>query len=139
MLANWVTSLTNAREGTLISSYSYTYYASGNRRSESDSTGKVTSYTYDGAGRLVCESKADESISYAYDRFGNRASMTVSGSEGYTTTYAYDANNRLVSEVKDDVTTTYTYDNNGNTIGKAAGTRLDVYSYNLYNQIATIK
>ena len=29
----------------------------------------------------------------------------------------------------------HAYDNNGNTIGKAAGTRLDVYSYNLYNQL----
>ena len=87
----------------------------------------------------MSESKAGESITYTYDLFSNRAGMTVSGSDGYTTTYAYDANNRLTSETKDNVTTTYTYDNNGNTIGKAAGTRLDVYSYNLYNQIATIK
>jgi RHS repeat-associated protein len=121
--AGWLTELENSYEDDVISSYSYTYYADGNKHTETDDANIVTTYTYDGLGRLESESKTnDVSYTYDYDRFGNRESLTVTGAAGYTVAYAYDANNRLITETKSfggiDEITTYCYDPNGNEISR---------------------
>ncbi len=129
-LANLVTSLENMKGSSTLSSYAYTYYLDGNQATKADYTGRQTSYSYDGLGRLTqeAESSAADAVTkaYTFDPAGNRASMTVSGAESYTANYDYDLNNRLTDEtrVTGSVTevTDYFYDNNGNTIAKRTGT-----------------
>ena len=104
--------------------YNYGYDVDGNQTSKSDNKGNVTSYSYDGLGRLKTESENSKSRglttkSYNYDYSGNRSSMTVSGTENYTTEYSYYDDNRLEKERKTytngNITTLdYTYDGNGN-------------------------
>ncbi len=129
-LANLVTSLQNKKGTATLSSYAYTYYLDGNQAAKTDHAGRLTSYSYDGLGRLTqeAESGATDAITkaYTYDATGNRKTMTVSGAESYTASYAYDLNNRLTAETreKSNITdiTDYYYDNNGNTLAKRTGT-----------------
>ena len=56
-LANMVKTLTNKNSSNaVLSSYAYTYQLDGNQTSKTDHTGKITSYIYDGLGRLTSES-----------------------------------------------------------------------------------
>ena len=137
--ANWVTGLTSVDDGTTLIDYAYTYYASGNQKSETDKDGVVTSYTYDGLGRLTQESETGGlTVKYTYDSAGNRTKMAVSGTETYTTTYTYDANNRLTQENKKvgstTTTTVYSYDGNGNLKQKSNPNGSEQCTYNGLNQ-----
>ena len=119
--ANMVESVTNKAGNTVISSYAYEYYRDGNQKTKTDHTGKITSYQYDGLGRLLEESETNgNTISYEYDRIGNRSEMVVAGADGYVTSYEYDKANRLKSEEtengEDIAVKEYHYDPNGNTI-----------------------
>ena len=97
---------------TTLARYSYTYYADGNIRTETDVLANTTTtYTYDNAGRLKTEVSPAGTYSYTHDAAGNRATMTENGT---TTTYTYDKNNRLLMETKSGSVKTYTYDANGN-------------------------
>ena len=114
----------NKLGSTTLSSYSYTYFASGNQKTKTDHTGKTTTYTYDGLGRLTAESSGELSVSYVYDANSNRTQMSVSGPESSIIAYSYDAANRLVSETttRDDAivkSISYSYDDNGNLLSKA--------------------
>ena len=88
-LANWITGLTNTKDGTVLSSCGYTYYASGNQRTKSDHTGKTTTYAYDGLGRLTSEGDGTTTVTYAYDANSNRTQMVAAGSATTTTVYLY--------------------------------------------------
>ena len=145
--ANWIISLENRNNSGLISSYTYTYYASGSQKTKTAADGKVTSYVYDGLNRLVQESETGAlTQSYTYDARGNRATMTVTGTESYAVSYTYDANNRLLTEQKTQGLltdlTTYTYDANGNLLSKAVlagngGAAGSTYAYNTLNQLVS--
>lgn len=120
--ANFVTSLTNTMtnadgEEVVISAFAYTYYADGNQYTKSETMlggdAVLTTYVYDGLGRLISETKGEDAIAYTYDTNGNRVGMTA---DGVVTTYTYDANNRLLTETVGETTTSYTYDANGNTL-----------------------
>ena len=120
-IANKLKLITNKKGTTVLSSYDYSYLLDGNQAAKTDNNGKLTSYIYDGLGRLTSEAPGGEpTISYTYDDSNNRSSMTVSGS--YVTTYAYDKANRLQAETKSEgqasQITRYNYDDNGNTICK---------------------
>ena len=145
--ANWIVSLENRNKKNSISSYTYTYYASGSQKTKTTADGTVTSYVYDGLNRLIQEAEAGGlTQSYTYDARGNRAAMTVSGTENYTVSYAYDANNRLLTEQKTrglltDLTA-YAYDANGNLLSKTftggdGSLTGAAYTYNLFNQLST--
>jgi len=126
-LANWITRVENRSGNTVVSAYDYTYYADGNQLNKTDNNDLVSTYTYDGAGRLKVENEnTGFNAAYQYDRFGNRLNMTVAGQDNYTVAYDYDANNRLKQEVKTigDVVTTgkYYYDPNGNQLSKVSET-----------------
>ena len=130
--ANLVTSLQNKKGSTILSSYAYTYYLDGNQAAKADHAGKVTSYLYDGLGRLTKETETSPtgswSKAYTFDATGNRATLTyaVNGTTESVTSYTYDANNRMLRESKTDGTAgnaaqdgfDYGYDNNGNQISK---------------------
>ena len=144
--ANWITGLTNSQNGTTLSSFDYTYYPSGNQASKTDHNGVVTTYEYDGLGRLTRESEQGGlTVNYAFDAAGNRASMAVTGTENYTVNYNYDANNRLISSQYTGSTSQssyYTYDAAGNLLTAAewrpqAGVASSAnYGYNGFNQLA---
>ena len=144
--ANWITSLTNTQNGNTLSYFDYTYYPSGNQASKTDQNGVVTTYEYDGLGRLTRESEQGGlTVNYAFDAAGNRASMAVTGTENYTVNYNYDANNRLISSQYTGSTSQssyYTYDAAGNLLTAAewrpqAGVASSAnYGYNGFNQLA---
>jgi YD repeat-containing protein len=50
--ANWLTNLINKQGSTVVSSYAYTYFTDGNQCTKTDHNNRVTTYAYDGAGRL---------------------------------------------------------------------------------------
>lgn len=141
--ANWLTDVENKNAGGVVSSFTYTYYASGSQKSKTDQTGNVTSYTYDGLNRLTQESETGGlTHSYSYDANGNRAQMTVSGTANYVTTYCYDAANRLLSENRTGDGSSEmrcTYDADGNlltrTVTSADGIAGATYQYDLFGQL----
>ncbi len=121
---NRVSTLINARgNGTVISSFSYTYDAAGNQLSKKESKG-TTTYTYDGNNRLSTVAEPEgKKISFTYDAAGNRRSEDVAvGILTSAAIYTYDKCNRLVTTVSSDGTDTrYLYDQNGNLVSKSAG------------------
>ncbi len=116
-----VASLTDERGGV----WTYTYDAAGNRVSERNPLGQetrrefdaaarvtketapnglVTTYAYDGRGRLLSLTTGGETSSYTYTPSGQIAGATLSG--GLAIAYQYDAAQRLIG----------TSDNRGNRI-----------------------
>ena len=119
---------------------SYEVYSVGGYTAESQSEaagcGKQTTYTYDGLGRLLTETTAEDGetkiISYTYDSRGNRATMTENGIE---TTYTYDANNRLTGEQTGLNVKTFSYDANGNQLVAQYNFNFaGAYTYNLFGR-----
>ena len=111
---NWLTSLANKDpNGTVLSSYSYTYDHAGNRLSVTEDDNSVVSYVYDDIYQLTSETRTGTnaySITYQYDNAGNR---THKVKDSNTTSYTYNTNNRLLTEKSPDVNITYGYDDNG--------------------------
>ncbi len=87
-----------------VDSTHYTYDPMGNRSSVTHRNVQ-TSYTYDGADRLV----AAAGVTYTYDANGNR--LTRVGTE--SSTYAYDFENRLTQIAGPEGTSGYRYDGLG--------------------------
>jgi len=118
-----ITAMANKKQNTTLSSYAYTYLLDGNQSTKTDYLGQITSYEYDGLGRLKKEIETNTQTQYAYDEASNRSKMTVTGTNPFITNYEYDANNRLVwEETEKDAstlaTTEYYYDANGNQVAK---------------------
>ena len=121
---NQITELINAKaDGTVISSYQYTYDSAGNQLTKTEEKG-TTTYTYDYLNRLstVTEPNGKET-SYTYDGAGNRKTETVQqGMTGSQTIYTYNSQNRLTSTAAVGGSyTKYLYDKNGNLISKTTG------------------
>ena len=146
--AGLVVSVKNVREKSTtnpsmtVSEYKYTYYYDGNQRTKVDGSG-VTSYEYDGLGRLVTAVLPDGTVQeYEFDANGNRTNLTVTdGNNVSVTTYSYDANDRLISEVHDSETTVYAYDFNGNMLSKSDGSvtvpSVTVQEFDLLNRMVS--
>jgi RHS repeat-associated protein len=115
----------------------YVYDGNGNVRTDTDTRGKTTEFTYDELNRLDQTHSPDTDGNAAtfdalvtdrvYDGYGNVVSEHhghQSSTTGYvvrrTDTFKYDKRNRLIEEVIDagadrfNVTTAYEYDNTGN-------------------------
>jgi YD repeat-containing protein len=78
---NRLSSLTYEREGQTLASFAYTYTPVGRRASVVE-PGATTSYQYDGAGRLLAESRvgmSPYSRQYTYDLAGNRTRLVADG------------------------------------------------------------
>jgi RHS repeat-associated protein len=139
---NRLTKLINKKpDGSIISSYSYTYDASGRQTSKTDSFG-TTTYTYDKTGRILKVEAPGKTSLYSYDGSGNRQSFNetyiseqpsgyMNPTNGEEVTYAikkseyiYSSSNQLLKLIERmyttageellENTTNYLYDNNGN-------------------------
>ncbi|WP_334075560.1 RHS repeat-associated core domain-containing protein [Paenibacillus sp. A14] len=134
--------------GSLLSSYTYTYDGAGRQTSKTDSYGK-TNYTYDEAGRILKVETPGKTTLYAYDKSGNRLTeletYTSEQSSGYVdpsnggkvtylvkkSEYVYSSANvlrQLVEKMLDaegketlEKTTVYLYDDNGNELRRQVG------------------
>lgn len=137
---DWLTSIAQRKnDSTLIWSGGYTYDHVGNRTQLSESTGDITTWTYDDVYQLLTDDRTGTgaySRTYTYDATGNRLTMVYNG---VVTTYTYDDNNKLTQYVCGGVTTTFGYDNNGNTIEMVApGIGTTTYSYDYDNRLTGI-
>ena len=64
------------------------HYLDGNQKTKTDKDNRITTYVYDGLGRLVSEEEklVGQTLfkaEYTFDDFSNRASMTVTGLNAY--------------------------------------------------------
>lgn len=140
-----VSTVTNTRGATTLSSFAQTYDAASNPATSTmvnAGTTKQAVYIHDGAGRLteVCYAAtcaaAAARIAYTYDPVGNRTSETRTGVPAPgTTTYGYDAADQLQSTTLGATVTNYNYDLNGNQT--AAGAR--TFTYDLANRVISTK
>ena len=114
----------------LLSSYSYTFYPTGNRRTVAELNGRAVSWAYDSLWRLTDEGitgspTSNGSIAYVYDNVGNRLSRTSSVSDISNESSGYDDNDRLLSDG---------WDANGNTVtGNGNG-----YAYDSENRLVSL-
>jgi YD repeat-containing protein len=95
-----------ALAGPDMGSWSYTYDAAGNLRSQSDARGCTLTFSYDPLNRLIAKNSSGDcgaplSVTYAYDQgpngLGRRTAMSDPSG---TTSWSYDARGRLITEVK---------------------------------------
>ena len=130
-----ITALINyAPDGTVNSSFDYTYNALGLETSETTLDGTWT-YGYDADGQFTSAVFAsnnqavvpDQDLSYSYDALGNR---TVTVINGVTTNYATNNMNQYTSVGG----VAYTYDKNGNLLSDGTNT----YTYNSLNELTSV-
>ena len=101
----------------------------------------VTTYTYDGMGRLTGEELDGELTGYSYDMAGNRLSRTT---EGRTERYHYNSRNQLTELDSAAETVQYEYDHAGNLTAEShipqGGniTRRIEYTYDAYNRNTSV-
>ena len=118
---------TRNAEGTILSSFDYTYDASGLISTMTTVNGMWT-YGYDAAGQVTSvifegfDDADNYSATYVYDNTGNRVSAVINGVEH---SYTYNAMNQLLSDDQ----FTYTYNANGSLQTKTNITTSEVWTY----------
>ena len=147
-----VTSITNlSDDGTVSSSLTYTYDASGDVLTSTDQSGNVTSYAYDPLGQLTRVTlPGGRTIQYTYDADGNRTSVVdssgtetatyaVNNLDQYTSagseTFTYYANGNLQTMTDASGTTTYTYDAPGQLASSTGPSGTFTYAYNSLGEL----
>ncbi|MCR5609680.1 MAG: RHS repeat protein, partial [Lachnospiraceae bacterium] len=152
-----------AKDGTVISSYTYEYsydilYRLTERKTVLTETGEVAekeNFTYDSACNII-ESGSLEGTSernynannqllsmddngFVYDKDGNMTSGVIGGDDALLT---YDSQNRLVKMSKDGITYSYTYDAEGIRTSKVTegkdGKKTSKYTYNLVSDLTEL-
>jgi RHS repeat-associated protein len=89
------------------------------RVTSKDAAGRVTTYSYDAAGRLVQAAAPDSELVYQYDREGRVKTELV---DGRAVTYAYDtAGRRVRRRTPGGQVTSYAYDASGRAVRLVAG------------------
>src|SRR5438445_13030969 len=155
-----LTSVTNKRGSTLLSSYVYTLEADGLRtrvteqQLEADSSYSTVTKTwsYDSLQRLTPEAYSTTTSpltnnytdQYAFDLVGNRLTKTHTvGGQTLSISYVYTHNDQLGSESgsgSSTYSTTYGYDTNGSLTSVSrtgSGAETDTYSFDLQNRLLT--
>jgi RHS repeat-associated protein len=132
-LAGDLTGIINYKPGgTVLSSYDYTYNASGLPVSVTTLQG-TTTYGYDATGQLTSVGlPGGTAITYQYDAAGNRVSVDDNG-----VTTIYKTNN--MNEYTKVGSTTYAYDKDGNLISSTDSSGTTTYTYNDLNQLVGIE
>ena len=149
--AGQVTQLVNSRaDSNVLSSFAYTYDASGRRASMTTLAGTET-YGYDPLGQLTSVTYPNSRVvNYAYDAAGNRTQVTDNGVPAtyaantlnqYTSagaaTFGYDLDGNLTNRSEGGTNTVYTYDSENRLIGVATPADTWTYSYDAFgNRIA---
>jgi RHS repeat-associated protein len=115
--------------GTLAS-YAYDFYATGNRKSVTEKSGRKVTWQYDNLWRLTNETIAgttntDGEIGYVYDDVGNRLSRSSSVAGIPNQTSSYDDDDRLLSDG---------WDANGNTLTSSG----NQYRYDSENRLLSL-
>jgi len=152
--ADRLTSVTNAKSGTTLSSFSFgSLDGVGNPRSLSaylNGATTTTNYTYDNLDRLTgacnftgCSGQGLTGLGYTYDPVGDRLTQITFGSPNVTTTYAYNPDDKLcwayVGTSSNGCSsppagaTIYTFEANGNETGAGTAT----YAYDLENRMTS--
>src|SRR6185503_15525187 len=135
------------------------YDGAGNRTSATDRNGNITTYTYDGAARLLNVKQKPDPVgqpSLVYttivttrDGNGNATQVTqdqqgAGGANTVVTDYAYDEINRLTSTTTHptavlNLTTSYKLDHNGNVLERTAGDGVKTtYTYDSFSRLSTV-
>lgn len=114
----------------------YEQDAAGRINKITGSDGRVRTFSYDPAGRLLSETTVKDgqprTVSYSYDEIGNRKTR----SDGQTTTsYDYDDDNRLVS----DGTYSYGYDGAGRMVLRRSAAETVRLRYNGLGRLAELQ
>ena len=125
-----IAGVTDAKNGSTLTSYSYTYDKAANPTTIVVN-GQNDTLTYDARNRLtkVCYGNSCSSgeITYSYDGVGNRTSMTTGSG---TTNSTYNADNELTS-VSGATSTNYTYNADGERTSAASVT----YAWNAAGEL----
>jgi RHS repeat-associated protein len=124
--------------GTTLYSLAYTYDPNSNIASTTvGPTGvagygaAANTYAYDWANELTSWTNTSGALtSYTYDQAGNR---TAAGS----TTFAYDQRNRLTSSVAGTTTTSYAYTARGTLLSTVAGSTTTNYAADAFDRVTT--
>ena len=101
----------------------------------------VTTYTYDGMGRLTGEELDGKLTGYSYDMAGNRLSRTT---EGRTERYHYNSRNQLTELDSAAETVQYEYDHAGNLTAEShipqggSITKRIEYTYDAYDRNTSV-
>jgi len=115
---------------TTLNSFTYTYDAAGQRKTEESQRGNIT-FAYNGIGELTgADGLNAGNYSYAYDGIGNR--LTASNP---ATTYTPNALNQYAEILEGAAPSAPTYDDNGNLTNDDRGT---TYSYDEENRLTAI-
>lgn len=122
----------------------YTYNALGQCISMTDSTGFVTNYQYDQAGRLsgLTNGSGATIASYTYNANGRLLTKTLGN--GTSTSLSYDAAGDLLSVINYSATRSiiseydYTFDAEGHPVTQTAPTGSSTYTYDLDGQLTGV-
>jgi RHS repeat-associated protein len=114
----------------IFASYSYSFYATGNRHTVTELSGRNVNWTYDNLWRLTNETiggtpGTNGSLGYNYDNAGNRLSRSSSVTGIANQTNTYDNNDRLLSDG---------WDPNGNTLTSSG----NHYVYDSENRLLSL-
>jgi len=139
--ARRLTALRNLKSDlSVISIFTYSYDAVGNRSGVAEANGDRVTWSYDEAYQLTREQRSGANsydITYTYDGLGNRLTKIESGA---VTTYAYDAANELSTAEDNTGLTTFTYDANGNTTGEIRPNADRVtYTWDIENHLTKVE
>jgi len=110
-------------DGTVLSSFAYTFDPAGNITEMRFANGDVAQYDYDAKDQLTGEHRRgtlNYDIIFTYDPVGNRLKQVRSGDlkDPWDITYSYNPGDELLRESNRQETTLYGYDANGNTSSK---------------------
>ncbi|MDX8430226.1 MAG: RHS repeat-associated core domain-containing protein (plasmid) [Candidatus Algichlamydia australiensis] len=119
-----------------------TTYNSFHKLSHLDQGNRLTTYTYDPAGRLTQETFLDQTTTYTYDTLSRIETKTQNEQR---TLYTYDSQNQILAESEIDLAenptiyseTTYTYDAHGNANTITKGDSTDIYEYDPLNRLTS--
>lgn len=99
-------------DGSLLSTQT-NHYNAFHLLSSTDAMGLTTTYSYDYAGRLVCERTEEKCLTKTYDALGRLETETLhNGEQTRVTRFSYDFNGQLIDTIIEDV--------EGNLLSKAS-------------------
>ncbi|WP_375389939.1 hypothetical protein, partial [uncultured Amnibacterium sp.] len=125
--------------GSSLGTKYFTYDVYGRLKTATDGAGRTTTYTYDGADRVLTTAFSDSTptVTNTYDDAGN---VTKQVSGGGTITNRYDTFNRLTStsNTAGGGTISYTYDKAGNRASMTTSKGTTNYVYDASNVLTTV-